>query len=160
MHCKSSGLVFEHNTVVGNSCEAGAIVVHSISPDPEATVIRQNVFAQNAAFGLWIGDSGFGVPRVYCNAFWQNNTILLGDFDERDDHQWRAVAPHGYEGDNDFHSTLADPMFCDSLVVHKESELGDQEPPCGPIGGARGIGCVVDPTRSTSWGQLKDLLGK
>ena len=160
VHSRAMGFVFEDNTVVGNDCEAGAVVAHPSSEDPDGTLIRQNIFADNGAFGLWIGDNFPGVPRVYCNAFWQNNSIMLGDFFAREDSQWRAVAAHGYEGETDYHSTLADPMFCDSLVVHKESELARQDHPCTPIGGARGVGCVVDPTRSTSWGQLKDLLGR
>lgn len=160
VHSMAREMLFEENTVVGNRDESGAVVIHVTSHEPHRTVIRQNVFADNAAFGLWVGDTVLGIPRVYCNAFWQNNTIGIGDFSERENRQWRAPVAHGYEGETDYHSTHADPMFCDSLVVHKESDLADQEHPCEPIGGARGFGCVVNPTRSVSWGELKDLLGR
>lgn len=159
MHCKAMNLIFEQNTIVGNRCESGAVVAYARQRD-SSTIIRQNIFSGNAAFGLWT-ESWNGYATVYCNAFWENNLVArIGDFNEREDHQWRSPAALGYEGESDYHSTHADPMLCDSLVVHKESLLATQDPPCAPIGGARGFGCVVHPVRETSWGALKDMLGR
>jgi hypothetical protein len=160
MHCRAKGLVFEQNTVVGNRSESGAVVVHA---EGHEVLIRQNLFIGNADFALWIGDEqGLYVPQVYCNAFWENNNIGIGDFGEREDSQWRAVLALGYKSNNDFYSVHADPYFCsDSLTVGEESELANPTEPCSPIGGAHDVGCGENPpVRETSWGQLKRALGK
>lgn len=160
MHCWATSLLFEKNTVVGNRSQSGAVVVHAEGHD---VVIRQNVFAGNADFGLWIGDEqGTYIPRIYCNAFWENNSLGVLDFGERENRQWCAVLALGYESDNDFYSVHADPQFCsDGFTVGEASALASPPGPCAPIGGAYDIGCGdPPPVRETSWGELKRLLGK
>lgn len=158
VHCSapSGRFVFEENTVVENECLSGAIVLYS---GDGGSVIRQNVFAGNAAYALWLPTSR-SAPEVYCNAFWQNNTVGLGVYGGREENQWAAIWVQGQHGERDFRSVLADPMFCDSLVVSEASELAHQELPCLPIGGARGLGCGVEPVLGTSWGELKKRLGR
>jgi hypothetical protein len=155
VHCRTQGLLFEQNTVVGNRSQSGAVVIHSEGHD---VVVRQNVFAGNADFALWIGDEqGLYIPRIYCNGFWENNSLGILDFGERENIQWRAVLALGYEKDDDFYSVHGDPHFCaDSLTVGEGSVLANPLSLCAPIGGAHDIGCVGNPpVRETSWGRLK-----
>ena len=152
VHSKALRLIFEDNTVVRNVCESGAVVVRS---DGESAVIRKNIFANNQSFGLFVGSASSAIPRVYCNAFWQNQGF--NDSESREGGQWRAPIASGYDGADDYHSILIDPRLCedDSLRVALDSPLASLGPPCGPVGGALGIGCVLSPTRKMSWGQIR-----
>jgi hypothetical protein len=141
-------IVFDHNTVVENEAEDGALF--RIEGDGR---VYGNVFARNKTNWMYCDSSDL----CMCNSYWANEGWGPNHG------QWVGLCTPGTE------DIYADPLFCDPEA--EDYRLQDSSPlipeffppgfpDCEDVIGAFGVGCEPQATLSVTWGRLKSLYGR